>query len=431
MEKGETESELFPSHIEWDDAASYSGLTPLHSGSLSDTWRVRKAGKYFLAKTPHSKDSASIHRLRREFEIASGIDHPNIASVFTYETIEGIGNCILMEYVDGITLNEFLDTGAPLRIRKKIAAELLSAVRYLHRKGIIHNDLKPENILVSSRDANLKLIDFGLSDDDTHLLSETLGCTPAYAAPELLATGRSDARSDIYSIGLILKQIFPKRYAAIAAKCCRKDPGRRYEDTDSVIAAMRRSDALRHILPAALGLAAIVAALMFRPGHSPAGKTASAQAGTPQDTSLIQPAAGVSDGADIASSLPSTHDTPDALYETVRSDADHAMDSLFRMYSDKISRDADVSAGWSDISCWCLEFKYVRECGLERLDSEKQRIDFNAHCELRQSSMYDDLVDINYTLPDVDSALTPDEINNAATERLKDQEQLRRRLFGD
>lgn len=91
-----------------------------------------------------------------------------------------------------------------LRERDKVFSQILEAVGYLHKKGITHNDIKPDNILITNNGNNLKLIDFGMSDDDTHFLLKTPGFTAAYAAPELLAQRKTDARSDIYSIGAIM-----------------------------------------------------------------------------------------------------------------------------------------------------------------------------------------------------------------------------------
>lgn len=413
MENGENESELFPADRNWDDTAAYSGLTLLHSGALADTWRVRKAGKYFLAKAVHGKDSASRHFLKREYEIAAGLDHPNIASVFTFDDIEGPGSCIVMEYVDGQTLSDFLKTDPPLRTRKKIAGELISAVGYLHRKGIIHNDLKPENILISSRDSNLKLIDFGLSDDDTHLLRQALGCTPSFASPELLAGRRTDARSDIYSLGCILKLIFPQRYSAIIAKCCRTEPSRRYASAEDVLSAMRRSDACRWILPCLLALAAVAAAVLLLLGRKTDITEISVPAETVLDTVVVR------------------QEPADTLYDTVCRDADRALDSLFRMYSDIISKDVHSSGGLYDAGSFCLELEYVRDQSLKRLATDTQRADFNAVCDLRLRTMHDSLKAIVRTLPDKDCGLTPEEIWDAGEARLNYQKQLRRRLFGE
>ena len=182
--------------------------------------------------------------LRREYEISIGCDNPNIVHVFTYERNLPEGEGIVMEYIEGRTLDEFLLEKPSLKTKQRIFGELLSAVNYLHKRGIIHNDLKPENILITRADNTLKIIDFGLADNDAFYVLKTLGCTQRYASPELLsqdvrtrlATSKQkiDARSDIYSIGIIMRDIFDGRYKRIINKCIKENVGSRYSDISSL-----------------------------------------------------------------------------------------------------------------------------------------------------------------------------------------------------
>ena len=111
--------------------------------------------------------------------------------------------------------------------RNSIFTELLSAVEYLHKRGIVHNDIKPENIIITRTDNTLKLIDFGLADNDAHYVLRTLGCSPRYASPELLnQSGEVDARSDIYSIGLLMRELLGG--SLVANRCTKQLPKKRY-----------------------------------------------------------------------------------------------------------------------------------------------------------------------------------------------------------
>jgi serine/threonine protein kinase len=101
----------------------------------------------------------------------------------------------------------------------------------MHKKGIIHNDLKPGNILITNSGNNVKLIDFGLSDTDAHYLLKTMGSTPQYASPELLEQGTIDVRSDIYSLGLLIRDILGKRFPHITKKCLHPDKTERYNNS--------------------------------------------------------------------------------------------------------------------------------------------------------------------------------------------------------
>lgn len=210
----------------------------------SKLWRVSRDGKYFLIKTTKDNSEYQQKMLRREYEISIGCDNPNIVHVFTYERNLPEGDGIVMEYIEGRTLDEFLLEKPSLKTKQRIFGELLSAVNYLHKRGIIHNDLKPENILITRADNTLKIIDFGLADNDAFYVLKTLGCTQRYASPELLsqdvrtrlATSKQkiDARSDIYSIGIIMQDIFDGRYKRIINKCIKENVGSRYSDISSL-----------------------------------------------------------------------------------------------------------------------------------------------------------------------------------------------------
>lgn len=185
----------------------------ISENEISRLYRVRRDGKYFIVKTARDSSQRLTSIIRREYEISANLSHNNIVSVFTYEQQTPVGCGIVMEYVNGRTLEAFLGEKPGFSLRRRVLDQILSAVSYLHEKGIIHNDLKPENILVTYSDNSVKLIDFGLSDDDAHYLLRTPGCTPLFASPELLE-GRTplDSRSDIYSLGLLIRMGSPAKF---------------------------------------------------------------------------------------------------------------------------------------------------------------------------------------------------------------------------
>lgn len=216
--------------------------------SAAILYRVRKAGKYFIIKTVKDKSGQSLALLQREYELSLGKSHPHIVNIFTYEKDTVVGEGIVMEYIDGRTLTAFLAENPSPAMRKRIFEQLLQAVGYIHRCGLVHNDIKPGNILVTRSNNDVKLIDFGLADNDACYLARTLGCTRAYASPELLSQKQNvDARSDIYSLGVIMKEIFGSKYGHISRRCLSDNPAKRYSNAEELLTAIKNKNNLLYM----------------------------------------------------------------------------------------------------------------------------------------------------------------------------------------
>ena len=142
--------------------------------------------------------------LRREYDISCNLQHPYILTPLRYSEDTPVGPAIVMEYVEGCTLTEFVAKGQPHEILRRLLAEILDAVDYLHKKGLIHNDLKPDNILVSNIGSHIRIIDVGLSDKDAEYLIKRLGGTDGSSAPEVIEDNPDipfTASSDVWSLG--------------------------------------------------------------------------------------------------------------------------------------------------------------------------------------------------------------------------------------
>ena len=150
-----------------------------------------------------------------------------------------MGWCIVLEYIDGEPLNTWVSHHPSREDRKQVLDEILSVVRYLHSKQIIHGDIKPQNILVCSN-GHIKIIDFDFSSKDEYI-ANNIGHTTQYAAPEQKDgdTDCFDNRADIYAIGILLRLLFPHRYWYISHRCCRANPKKRYSDVRDIQRAMR------------------------------------------------------------------------------------------------------------------------------------------------------------------------------------------------
>ena len=252
----QSDSEILP--IEKLVGETYYGPILIKEGTINTLYRVARAGKYFIIKTAKDGNSRFEALIRREYELSITLSHPHIINVFTFEEDSPVGPGIVMEYVDGRTLEEFLSENPPLELRRRVFGQILEAVAYIHRKGIIHNDLKPANILITRIDNAVKIIDFGLSDDDAHYLARTIGCTAGYASPELLRQERTDCRSDIYSLGKIMKDIFGRRLGRISSKACRTEASERHDNAEALQKAIKR----RHYPVIAISILTILTILI-------------------------------------------------------------------------------------------------------------------------------------------------------------------------
>jgi serine/threonine protein kinase len=166
--------------------------------------------------------------------------------------MDSIGWYIQMEFIDGITLDQFLETNPPAAIRHRILEQLIDALSCLHERQIIHRDIKPSNILITRNGNTVKLIDFGVSDTDDYVTFKQPAGSMAYIAPEQLAGKTIDNRADIYAVGKIINLLFPDRYKYIVRICTRVKPAERYSSCAQVLQAIRRADRVRIWLPVSL-----------------------------------------------------------------------------------------------------------------------------------------------------------------------------------
>ena len=226
--------------------SSFHSIKEIETKGYSCLYTATKFGKKVILKglkPEFKKEKFYQDLLKKEFEISYFLDHPNIVKIIDFQNILNIGDCIVMEYVEGVTLREFVESQRieeaqnrrDKRVYEKIFNELLDAMEYFHSKQIIHRDLKPDNILITNNGNNVKIIDFGLSDADDYVILKQAAGTRKYAAPEqLIPNNTIDCRADIYSLGIILKNNFPKSYHKIAEKCAQQDKEKRFSSVGDI-----------------------------------------------------------------------------------------------------------------------------------------------------------------------------------------------------
>ena len=216
-----------------------------------------------------------MRRFKNESKAIAVLSHPNIVKVYDVSFGDRI-QYIVEEYIDGITLKEYLDQQRELKWKEAVhfTLQILRALNHAHRKGIVHRDIKPQNIIIS-RDGKVKVTDFGIAKAATSetITSNTMGSVH-YISPEQARGGYCDERSDIYSLGITMYEMLtgrvpfdgdttvaiaikhlqeeiesPSKYTPnlpfaleqIILKCTQKSPDRRYNNMAELIDDLKHS----------------------------------------------------------------------------------------------------------------------------------------------------------------------------------------------
>jgi serine/threonine-protein kinase len=189
---------------------------PVADSGMATIFRAidTRDGRQVAIKIPHGSmeaDPVAFDRFKREEEIGTTLNHPNVMRIFSDGHRSRL--YMVMEWCNGRLLRNIISEEGKLPPERaiRIALGILQALDYIHQHGVVHRDLKPENIMVDDQD-NVKLIDFGIASREgakrlTYAgYSQALG-TPEYIAPEQVKGKRGDARSDLYSLGIILYEM--------------------------------------------------------------------------------------------------------------------------------------------------------------------------------------------------------------------------------
>ena len=257
----------------------YEILELIGSGGMSDVYKAKchkldRLVAIKVLKEELSSDDSFVAKFKMEAQAAAGLSHPNIVSV--YDVVdEGQLHYIVMELIEGITLKTYIARKGKLDVKEAvgIAIQVAQGIAAAHEQNIIHRDIKPQNMIIS-RDGKVKVADFGIARVVT---AQTQGSAAVgsvhYISPEQARGGYSDARSDIYSLGITMYEMvtgrlpfegdntvsvalahveepitrpsiyepdIPVSLENIILKCTEKKPERRYSSVTEVIADLRR-----------------------------------------------------------------------------------------------------------------------------------------------------------------------------------------------
>ena len=202
----------------------YDILGEAGHGSMGNVYKARdrETGEIValkLLKPEIASDQTMMERFKNELLFARKITHKNVCRMYDFNRIDGVAYTS-MEFVDGESLRSVLNRFGGLAVRKAVgvALQVCSGLKEAHAQGIVHRDLKPENVMLDAQ-GNVKIMDFGIArsmEAATRLTGSMVG-TPAYMAPEQVSGKPVDYRTDIYSLGLMLYEMFT------GAQACQAD----------------------------------------------------------------------------------------------------------------------------------------------------------------------------------------------------------------
>jgi serine/threonine-protein kinase len=257
----------------------YRAVKRLGAGGMAEVWCAEDSvlGRRVALKLLSShlaEDPEFRERFRREARAAAGLAHPNIVGIFDFGEWDGTPY-IAMELVDGRTLKDVIRQRGPLPPATAIAVmeQILRALGYAHKRGIVHRDVKPQNVIVDE-EGRAKVADFGIARAGASQMTETgtIVGTVQYISPEQAEARPVDARSDLYSAGVVLYELLtgqvpfegesvvsiairqinerpvppgqlepaiPPGLEAVVMRALEKDPARRFQTADEFIAALR------------------------------------------------------------------------------------------------------------------------------------------------------------------------------------------------
>lgn len=218
------------------------------SNGFSMLLRAKRDGQWWMLKglkPEYRHDFVYQELLHKEYNILNSVKSHYVVNACGMENVDGYGEFIVMEWVDGLTLRQWLILNHSRKEKRRVFSLLLDAVEFVHQRQVVHRDLKPENIMVTRNGQNVKLIDFGLADTDSYAVFKQPAGSEGFIAPEQSNGSVPDSRNDLYSLGCILQLMDISWIYRRVIACCHAPIDKRFEDVASMRNALR---SVRHKL---------------------------------------------------------------------------------------------------------------------------------------------------------------------------------------
>lgn len=243
----------------------FNAITVLHESSRHIVLKAKHFGRWWILKglTPDTDTEANRALLRKEFDIMMMLPSEGFAHAVSIESIPGYGMCIVMEYVEGLNLSDWLLTCPSAENRRRVALHLIDSLQHLHCSGIVSRDIKPANIIISRLSQTPVFIDFDLADTDTHTAFKSPGGTANYISPEQATGFVPDCRNDIYSLAKVLEQMhLPGAWKPVLSRCfCKLDD--RIPSAAALRQQLLKAESRQRLAVWALIFSAIIAVLIL------------------------------------------------------------------------------------------------------------------------------------------------------------------------
>ena len=257
-------SENNVSHIQ---PADFADLKPLYESRYGNSrvFTARYNGKKVIVKAlkeQYTNDARCRAKLHEEYDITSLLDHRFIRKAIDFVNVEGLGDCIVFEYIEGKSLAEHVRVGTLSEKQvKNVLVDVCDALSYMHRNQVVHCNLKPENIIVTANDCRAKLIDLGAPKTEQDADRELLIKEMAFVAPEIIKGEDFDSRADVFSLGKSMEFIgernISKQFNAVATHCTQFSKEQRYDSISEVRTAITKGHPAVKIIIAVVAVALI------------------------------------------------------------------------------------------------------------------------------------------------------------------------------